>query len=239
MADENGAPVETPQEPQEPQEPQGPTEPQEPAEPQTPEQLTADQVAEKVFQRFASWQGKRDQTLMERMGQMVEERVAQRPPAEKAEEVSVFDDPDGWFQKKYTTYQQQQTQMTQKFNQDVLNTAGQIMDSDPLFQDEKLGKEVVEEIKQSFQTIDRNVPANVAGRLLVNEAVKNVYTKRRQTKTNPFEGKQPPKGPLGTVTPPSGQTPPVKPKKLDDMTAKLAKRWGYTEDQLAKLFPEE
>lgn len=245
MANE-GIPPSEPQDPGvEPTEPIEPTEPTEPAEPVEPEpseppaQLSPEEIEERAFQRMTSWLGRRDKALLDNMGELIDQRVRKiTPEPVSSSPDTVFDNPDQWFQSKYQHMKETETQEQINYNNTMFKTAGNLMDTDPLFADQELGKEVIEEVKKIAPTIDRRTPADVAGNLLVKDALVNVYKKRASAKVNPLGKNTPTKTPLGTITPPAPTPPKGKPLKLSPLATEMAKKWGYKEDDLKKVFRE-
>jgi hypothetical protein len=122
----------------------------------------------------------------------------------------------------------------------TMETVGSLMEADPLYSNKELGNEVVEEIKQLVKTgkINANVPAIEAGKIALGDALTNVFRKRQDTKINPLD-KNTPANTGGSLTPPAGApTPKVKVPKLDELTEKMAKKWGYKEEDLAAIYGE-
>lgn len=225
-----------PNEPTEPTEPQS-TEPIEPTEPVEPIPLTPDQIVEKSNQMMQSWLGRRDADLLQRIGQQIDQKIGAIQPSGDPIDYGqkILDDPKGVINEVLTDRER----VGMAFNQQVINTAAQIMDNDVLFKDAELGKEVVEDIRVNFGQVNRNLPPQYAADLLVKTAVANVYRKREGTKTNPLAGNTPATGPLGTVTPPNAATTKVKIPKISSMAKELATKFGYKEKDLARVFGEE
>jgi hypothetical protein len=121
-----------------------------------------------------------------------------------------------------------------------METVGNLMETDPLYKNKELGNEVVEEIKVLVNSgkINTNVPAGEAGKIMLGDALSNVFRKRQEAKTNPLN-QNTPQNTGGNLTPPS--TPvkaKVKIKKLDELTQKMADKWGYKDEDLEKLYGE-
>jgi hypothetical protein len=228
-----------------------------PAEEQPP-QLTADEIIrqaeERSFQRTASWIGRRDKDLLDNIGNLINSRIPkqqyQPPPQPKVDPAALLDNPgEALRQMGFVSAADvprlvhetigQATAAEQRYNADLIQNAAALMDSDPMFADKNLGNAVVNEIQQSFATIDRRLPPQVAAQLLVNGAVTNIARKATMAKSNPLAGNKPVSGPMGTVKPPVAPAAKAKPIKLSAETAALAKRWNYSQDDLARVFGTE
>ena len=243
MADEGAPPsepIEPGVEPTEPiEEPTEPTEPVEPVEPEPPTQLSSEEIIEKSFQKTASWLGRRDQDLLQNVGNLIDQKIGKIvPEPTPSSPENVFDAPDQWFETKYEQRKQRETQEQVEYNNTMFKTAGNLMDTDPLFADKELGAAVLEEVKKIAPTIDRRIPADAAGNLMVKDALVNVYRKRAEKKINPLDKNTPTKTPIGTVTPPTPQPLKGKAPKLSPLASEMAKKWGYKEDDLKKVFGE-
>ena len=246
MADEGTLPSEPiepglePTEPiEEPTEPIEPTEPVEPIEPEPPVQLSADEIVEKAFQKTASWMGRRDTDLLTNVGNLIEQKMGRMAPEPTpASPETVFDAPDQWFNTKYQQLKEKETQDQVNYNNTMFKTAGSIMDTDPIFTDKGLGTEVIEEVKKIAPMIDRRIPADTAGNVLIKDALVNVYKRRAEKKINPLSKNTPTKTPLGTITPPAPKPIKSKAPKLSPLAAEMAKKWNYNEDDLKKVFGE-
>jgi hypothetical protein len=117
------------------------------------------------------------------------------------------------------------------------------MDSDPLYNKEDgLGEELVEEVKKQFQSgkLNTDVSPSAAAAILQSEALANVVRNRQKHKPSPLSGNSP--APTGTGTLAPGATNTVKKIKMPTLqpeTLALAKKWGYTDEALAKLYGSE
>jgi len=250
MADEGAPPTEEtpgveptesvePVEPTEPVEPIEPLEPVEPIEPEPPAQLSSDEIIDKAFQKTASWLGRRDQDLLQNIGDMIEQKTAKvnSEPISASPE-TMLDDPDQWFQSKYSQMQKRETEDQIEYNKTMFRSMGSIMDADPLFADKELGTEVMKEVEKLAPQVDRRLPADAAGNMIVKEALVNVYKKRTEKKINPLDKNKPIKEPIGGITPPVHVPPKGKAPKISPMASEMAKRWGYKEDDLKRVFGE-
>ena len=232
------------------QEPEPPTAPEpEPTPAPTPEPEptapTADdiiaQAGEAAFQRMASWQGRRDKDLLDNVGQIIDSKMTQSQPAP---ETTMYDDPDGWVEKKFQEKIPQmmdqeiyrRTTQDQQYTSEVIRYAGSLMDKDPMFADKDLGNEVISEVQKNFGSLNKGLTPDVSAQLLVSNAFSNVM-RRRNVKGSPLAGNTG-AGNVGGITPPAGTPPKAKPVKLTDEAQKLADRWGYSEEDLGKVFGE-
>jgi hypothetical protein len=220
------------------------TQPQSP----TPDEIIR-QAEERAFQRTASWLGRRDKDLIDNIGNLIEQRLKTAVPApqttEKTDINSLLENPDAWAESKLRTVVpqifdqelQRRTKAEQQYTTELIKNAGSIMDSDPLFNDKEFGKQVIEEVQKGFGSLDKRLPPDVNAQLVINNAITSVYRKQALTKKNALAGNQPGKT-VGTITPPATQKTTVKAPKLSDTAQSLAKRWGYSNEDLAKLFPD-
>ena len=246
MADEGIPPSEPiepgvePTEPIEPTEPVEPTEPIEPIEPVQPPQPSSDEIVEKAFQKTASWLGRRDKELLDNVGNLIEQKMGQIGPEPiSASPDAMLENPDQWIKTKFQQMRQEETQEQATYNNTMFKSAGHLMDTDPLFTDKELGTAVLEEVKKLSPQIDRRLPADAAGNMLVKDALANVYRNRASKKINPLDKNQPGNAPLGTITPPAPTPIKGKAPKLSPMAAEMAKKWGYKEDDIKRVFGEE
>lgn len=249
----------TPAEPGQSAEPtsqQAPDGGQDPNAQQTPPQLTPEdkerQLEERMFQRMASWQGRRDKALLDSIGQAIDSRLRTSPPSQPApsapsaiDAAQLLEKPDlvisqileAQAPKVFEKVMHQRTQADQHFTNEVIKGAAAIMDNDPLFSDQAFGNEVVSEIQKEFGNMRRDIDPNVAAQLMVNKAVANVYRKNKAP-ANGLSGNRPATVPLGGVKPPPAQTPKAPPVKLSPEAKLLAERFGYKDEDLAKVFAE-
>jgi hypothetical protein len=237
MADEV---VDTNEAPAESVEPTEPTE-TEVEEPQ-PTFITAEQMQEALQKQdssFRSWLGRRDKETFEHIGNVINERLsAQR---ETPDEVStrLLENPRDVIRSEFEAYENERTQKQTTHLNKAMETVGELMESDPLYADKDLGNEVVNEIKQMVTSnrIDYKLSPTAAGKLALADAVTAVFRKRQGAKKNPLSANTP-----GNTTP--GLSPPAKPKgsvkvpKLDDVTQRMAEKWGYAPEDLARIYGE-
>jgi hypothetical protein len=200
-------------------------------------------AGEQAFQRMASWQGRRDKDLLDNVGHIIDSKFQQSQAAPK-EDTTIYDDPDGWINKKFQETMphmvnqeiQRRTTQDQQYTSEVIQYAGRIMDADPLFQDKALGNEVINEVQKTFGKVNKGLNPDVSAQLLVSNAYTNVMRKKN-VKANPLAGNGGAKG-VGGVTAPVGTSPKAKPVKLTAEAQKLATRWGYSDEDLGKVFGE-
>jgi len=99
-----------------------------------------------------------------------------------------------------------------------------------------LSNQVIEEMQKRSGKMDRSVPAEHAARMLLLESTNAVL---RNTKTNPFTGREPTDKQLGTVrgkNADKGQKSKKLKVELSEEAKKLADKFGYSEENLAELF---
>jgi len=217
-----------------------------PPAPPSPDEIIR-QAEERAFQRTASWMGRRDKDLMDHIGNLIDSRIRTVAPLPASTDpTSILDDPDRWTESKIRAAVpqilneeiQKRMQADQGYTAGVIQHAARIMDSDPLFEDKTFGAEVVAEAQKQFGTLQKNIPPDVAAELLINKALASVNRRKMLEKKNPLAGNQPGKVVGGITAPPA---PAAKPKvpKLSESAQALAKRWGYSAEDLAKVFKDE
>lgn len=210
-----------------------------------PVQLTPEEIEERAFQRTASWMGRREKefsdNILRNVTQVLDQRLSQiRPePAPTPTDVaSVFDNPDAWLEKSVPKiFEKEITRRSnaeKSFTAEIIRHAGQQMDSDPLFENKEFGNEVIGEIQRNFGSIDKRMPADLAARMLVTDAVTNIYRKKIGTKQNPFSGNKP-GNVQGTIKAPVKSVAKEPPIKLDNMAKKVAEWFGNTEEDVRKM----
>jgi hypothetical protein len=250
MADEEGLAPDQGFEPEPTQEPEPSPEatpepePEAAAAPQpTPDEIIR-QAEERAFQRTASWMGRRDKDLMENIGNLIDSRMrTMAPPAPPppSDPQALLENPDAYLGQLVPRILDQEisrrTQQEQRYMTDLVSNAGKLMQDDPLFNDEEFGKQVAEETSRQFASIDKRMPANVAAELLINRATAAVIRKQRGEKVNPLAGNTPGRAPA-SITPPVAAAHKVKLPPLSDLTKEFQKKWGYTDDAMAKLYGE-
>jgi len=202
--------------------------------------LSPDEVveyaSEKARQKMQSWMGRRDSELINKVSELINERITKtqtEPGTTDAEKL--FDNPSKWFDMELS----KRTQKAQNYTQSFVTSAGQIMDSDPLFKDKEFGGEVIKEIQKEIHKLDGKLSPQVAAKMLVSDGIANVYRRRSMTKTNPLKGNAP-ANEIGTITSSSSASnkKPVMPK-ISKRAEEYAKKWGYKEEDLIKLFADK
>lgn len=238
-------PQQTTPQPQPDSEPASAPEPEPAAQPEPTAVPAADpyeevirKAEERAFQKIASWQGRRDKDLLEAVSRVVDTRVQQvaKPVhAEPQPGTTVFDDPDRWYRQKR---QEEEIASTQRAQAIIVN-AGRSMDNNPVFADQKLGAEVIQEIQQNFNLYQKaDMDPAVAAELMVARAAMTVQARRAQQKQNPLAANAKAKAPAAGVAPPVPKQAKAAPIKLSAEAEKLKKRWGYSDEDLAKVFGE-
>ena len=210
-------------------------------EEQAPAYITAEQMREALDKQdssFRSWLGRRDKETLNHIGNVINERLAEQ---ETPDEVStrLLENPREVIRSEFKAYQNEMTQKQTKHLNSTMDTVGQLMESDPLYTDKDLGDEVVAEIGQMVKSgkIDPELPPEAAGKIALADAVVSVFRKRAGEKVNPLS-KNTPGNTSSGLKPPAKQTPNVKVPKLDDVTAEFAKKWGYSDEDLARVLGE-
>lgn len=210
-------------------------------------QPTLDEIIERAakagFDRTASWIGRRDKDLLNQVGQLINgirsEFAAGRDPAQKQDDngKEAFDafveNPSRWLDQELS---RRQANVNSRF-QTIVGHAGQLMESDDLYQDRDFGMEVVNEVKNVLPTLPPNLDPRAAAELLVARATQAAIRKKGGVKGNAYSGKTAAGVPIGGVKPGSSVGGKPKVQKLSDKTEEFAKKWGYTQDDLAKIFP--
>lgn len=225
-------------------------------EPATPvaEPTTADlmqQAEERAFQRMASWSGRRDKELLDAVGNMINQRIPQQQqtqqPFQPSDPASILENPDAWVAQRIQQLAPQVlnqeisrvTAAERNYQSALIQSTGQIMDSDPLFNDKAFGQEVIQEIQREFGNINKGLPPDINARLLVSNAVTNIYRRKAGEKTNALAGNTGVKGGVGGITAGASQPPSKsKPIKLSPDAQRLAQRWGYKEEDLQRVFKD-
>jgi len=199
--------------------------------------LTPDEIVEKSFQKVATWMGRRDSELLNKVSDIVNQRLATKetPPAtSESEAEKLFDNPSQWLNQELSKREQR----TERYTQAVISTAGKMMDADPLMADKEFGNEVVREIQRNFGSLDGRIPPNIAAKVLVNDSIANVYRQRANKGTNPLKGNKPADEPLGSISASGATKSSVVMPKISDMAKEYADKWGYKEEDLARIFGE-
>jgi hypothetical protein len=211
----------------------------------TPTYITADHLAEALEtqrQSQQSWQGRRDKDLIAHIGTVINERLTanQNQPSPEDMSSKLLDNPRDVIRSEMDAYNTERTtKETTHFNT-AMETVGNLMETDPLYTDKDLGGEVVAEVKRLVQTgkILTNIAPADAGKIMLGDALSNVIRTRQGVKTNPLGGNTP-QNTTGSLNAPSTPAAPkVKVPKLDALTEKMAKKWGYKDEDLSQLYGE-
>ena len=242
VVDTTPAPAETSAEPTEPTEVQEEQSVEEqPVEEAPPAYITPDQMQEALSKQdasFRSWLGRRDKETLNHIGNVINQKLAKQ---ESPDEVStrLLENPREVIRSEMQAYESERTQKQTSHLNSTMDTVGMIMESDPLYLDKTLGNEVVAEIKQMVQTnkINPNLPPEAAGKLALADAVVNVYRRRAGVKTNPLSANAPANTGPG-LAPPAKPAVKVKMPQLDEVTKKMAEKWGYNAEDLARVYGE-
>jgi len=214
--------------------------------PLTPEQIVQ-QTMNQEFQRWATYQGRRDKELLGTFEQLVNQRIAglRQPASTPSDPATILDNPDAWVTQRIQQIAPQVlhneinrvTAAEQNYTAALIQHAGQMMDGDPLFADKSLGNEVIAEIQKGFGSVNKNLPPNINAQLLISNAVTNIYRRNAGQKTNALAGNKGVKVGVGGV---KAGTPSKSSKriieKLDPDAARLAKMWNYKEEDLQRAF---
>ena len=243
-------PEPTPAEPVEPTpEPEPAPEPPQP----TPAELAA-QAEERAFQRMASWQGRREQVLLDSIGNMIRsiqpQQQVQQPANDPQIDAAKFLENPGQalsqmlrtevpkiFQETVST----QSRAQQAHTNDVIKNAADIMQSDPLFagkENTEFGTSVAKYVVENLHTMDRSIPPKLAAKLLVQDAVL-ADNRQKAIKGNPLAGNKPVTGPMGTISAPAKQPAKSNPVKLDSATKQMARVLRISEAEAAKMLADE
>lgn len=203
-----------------------------------PQYMTPEQVAEVVSREtneIKTWLGRRDKDLFNQIGSVIDERLTRKQETPEELSSKLLEDPVSTIKQIMTETQSQEAAITQHHNSQTFTHLGHMMDSDPLYQDKDLGNELVQEVKRQFQegNINRTLPPESAARVLHAEALANVLRSRK--KATPLQNN--PGKVAGTLTPgvPSTKNT-LKTPNLSPETKKWAEKWGYSDEDLAKLY---
>lgn len=214
-----------------------------------PKGLTADDIIERSFQKTATWIGRRDADLLDKIGRMVESRMqgvaATNPNGGQGDGSpgpsgpDIFEDPGAWFEQSMTRWEQQQASQYRQFNDTTIRHAAKIMEMEPLCKDPEFGKKVVQEIYDIFGQVNRKLPPEAAADSLVKTAITNVVrSKLPGQPTNALSKNSPTNVPLGTLSGDSAKTktPPAQKVEISDLAQQYAAKWGYSNEDLQKVF---
>ena len=224
---------------QEPVEDVAPVEP----EVETPEAtevkyMTPEEVAEAVSRgtnELKTWIGRRDKDLFDRFGNLIDEKIPK--PRQDPTELSdaLLQDPVSTIRKIVNESQSEDSRKVQNHHSQTFEYLGSMMDSDPLYQDKDLGNDLIEEVKKQFQSgkVDRSLSPRSAASVLHADALANVI-RARQGKV---ALKNKPASAIGSLSPgvPGGGSK-IKAPKLSPDVQKLAEKWGYKPEDLARIY---
>ena len=208
---------------------------------QAPAYITLEQMQEAISRQdssMKSWLGRRDKETLNHIGNVINERMAK---TETPDELSsrFLENPREVMRSELKAMQSEETQHQTMHLNSAMDTVGALMESDPLYTDKSLGNEVVAEIGSMVKEgrIDASLPPAAAGKLALADAVVAVFRKRAATKKSPLAGNKAGNTSAG-LTPPAGRVFKPKVPKLDDETAKWAKKWNYTDEDIARVLGE-
>ena len=209
-----------------------------PEEPQEVKYMTPEEVAEAVSRgtnELKTWIGRRDKELFDRFGNLIDEKIpkAQQDPTELSD--ALLQDPVSTIKKIMDESKSEESRKVQNHHSQTFEYLGNMMDSDPLYEDKELGNDLVEEVKKQFQAgkIDNTLNPQAAASVLHANALANVMRARN---SKPALKNKPAAG-IGNLQPgvPGGSKKPKAPKLSPDVQ-KLADRWGYKPEDLARVY---
>ena len=217
-------------------------EPTEDVQEEQPQYITTEQLQEelrKQDQSFRSWLGRRDKETLSHIGNVINERLSQKQETPDEVSTRLLENPRDVIRSEVEAFENERTQKQTTHLNSAMETVGQLMEADPLYQDKDLGGEVVNEIKAMVKAgkVDSRIPPEHAGRIVLADAMANVFRARQGVKSNPLS-KNTPANSGGTLTPPPRAAKKVKIPKLDAEAQKLVDRWGYKEEDIAKVLGE-
>lgn len=220
-------PVETP--------PESPTLPPETPPVEPPPEVTPE---EKRDHDMKSWIGRRDaemRTEMDRRDQTLLAEIrgmAPGAPITPAEAPDPSLDADAWFEHKL----QQRVSTEQDYNSKLITVGTALIGQDEVVKaNPEMANEIYQEIQSGRVPIMRNVAPEIAAQIAVTQAKSNILTNRMMKKANPLAGNTPATVPTGGITPPATPSAPaVKLPKMSDLASSAAKRWGMSDEDVAK-----
>ena len=232
-----------------PPEPPPETPPPAPAPPLLTQAEILAQAEEKAFQRTATWIGRRDKELFDNIAQVIDRKIQSvqppAPPPPPIDPATLLENPEAWLRQAAPRVlgemAQREQQKVTNYNNELVRNIGTIVGQDELFADtgdKVAAKEILDEVTARVTQVDRRLPPEVAARMVMNDSISSVFKKRLGTKPNPLAGNKPQTTPTGTIKPPPVQARALKPVKLSADAEMLAKRWGYKQEDIAKLFAE-
>jgi len=207
-------------------------------EPQEVRYMTPEEVAEAVSRgtnELKTWIGRRDKELFDRFGNLIEEKIPKQiqDPSELSD--ALLQDPVSTIRKIVNESQSEDSRRLQSHHSQTFEYLGSMMDSDPLYQDKELGNDLIEEVKKQFQSgkIDATLAPKSAASVLHADALANVL-RARQGKV---ALKNKPAAAIGSLAPgaPGGASK-IKAPKLSPDVQKLADKWGYKPEDLARVY---
>ena len=246
MEDEVVDTTETPAESAEPTEPtdeqtEVTEEVQEEVQEETPGYITAEQLQESLAKQdssFRSWLGRRDKETLNRLSEVIDQKLS-RPETPDEISTRLLENPRDVIRSEFKAMQNEETQQHTVHLNSTMDSIGMLMEADPLYTDKALGDEVVAQLGDMVKTgkIDSSLHPDAASKVALAEAVTAVFRKRAGTKTSPLAGNKPKN--TGSGLKPGTPTS-YKPKvpKLDAETAKWAKKWNYSDEEIARVLGE-
>jgi hypothetical protein len=205
---------------------------------ETPQFMTPEQVAEHVSQgtnEIKTWIGRRDKDLFNQIGSLMDEKMAKQTSTPEDLSNRLLEDPVNTIKQIMSETKTSDDAKSQRHHSATFENLGNMMDSDPLYQDKDLGNELVEEVKKQFQAgrIDASLSPEAAAKVLHADALANVLRSRKKTPAL----KNAPSAGVGTLTPgvPAAKTGPKVPD-LNAETKKWADKWGYSQEDLARVY---
>lgn len=234
VEEQDAAPAAEPEEQDLQQESEQAAEPEQQAQFMTPEQVA--EVVSRGTNDLKTWIGRRDKGLFDEIGSLIDTRLSQKTETPEDLSNKLLEDPVSTIKQIVNETQTREAQATQRHTQETFTVIGNMMDSDPLYQDKELGSELVEEVKAQFKAgnLNTQLPPQSAAQVLHAEALANVMRKRKGT--NPLKGNTTTAA-LGNLQPgvPNAKPKPKMPK-LSEETKTWAKKWGYKDKDLLRVF---
>ena len=213
------------------------------APPETPPAEPAPEMSpeEKRDHDMRSWIGRRDaeiRTEIDRQNQAILEEIrgikaGTGTPAE-APDPSV--DAGAWLDHELKQREGEQT----TYQNTLIKTGTALLQQDELVKaDPELGQEIYQEIQQGRVLIDRSLPPQTAATLAIASAKSNVLTRRMTKKVNPLAANTPTTVPVSGIAPSApSPTPTVKLPKMSKLAQETQKRYGMTDEEVAKVLSE-
>ena len=245
MPDEVVDTTEAPAESVEPTEPTGEEAQVEVQEEAAPVYVTQEALESALAGQTAStqsWLGRRDKETLGHIGTMMDERLKQQQEQASPDELSskLLENPREFIREETRRFQTEEFNQNTKHVNTTMETVGGLMESDPLYTDKDLGNEVVAEIKELVNSgkINTKVAPTEAGKLILGDALSNVFRKRQGAKTNPLSANAPGNTGSSLTAPAAAAKKKVSTPKLDEVTQRMADKWGYSEEDISKLYGE-